>query len=169
MKNALFERLERCYKTAEKQQKNGWQSDTAPNILVDGLNDTQIYQAIELVRKFAESKGVSIVEFDEYDFSVDRVASRALFSEIQEAPTPVILVIGHYGIGEGDLREFVRSVTKNKLYPITNGWQTTILDRLLFTVALGDEEQTWRSRTDVGESSCFAHCNAQKLISQEKL
>lgn len=169
MKNALFERLERCYKTAEKQQKNGWQSDAAPNILVDGLNDTQIYQAIELVRKFAESKGVSIVEFDEYDFSVDRVASRALFSEIQEAPTPVILVIGHYGVGEGDLREFVRSVTKNKLYPITNGWQATILDRLLFTVALGDEEQTWHSRTDVGESSCFARCNAQKLISQDKL
>ena len=169
MRNALFERLERSYKTAQKQQKNGWQSDDAPNILVDGLNDAQIYQATQFVREFAESKGISIVEFDEYDFSVDRVSSRALFSEIQEAPTPVILVIGHYGVAEGDAREFVRSIVKNKLYPVTNLWQQTVLDRLLFTVALGDREQTWHSRTDIGEASCFSLYSAQKLISEEKL
>ena len=169
MKNALLECLERSYKTAQRQQKNGWQSDDAPNILVDGLNDAQIYQATELVREFAESKGISIVEFDEYDFSIDRVSSRALFSEIQEAPTPVILVIGHYGVAEGDAREFVRSIVKNKLYPATNLWQQTVLDRLLFTVALGDKEQTWRSRTDIGESSCFSLYSAQEVNSEDKL
>ena len=170
MKNALFERLERSCKTAQKQQKNGWQSDDAPNILVDGLNDAQIYQATEMVREFAKRKGISIVEFDEYDFSVERVSSRALFSEIQEAPKPVILVIGHYGVAEGDAREFVRSIVKNKLfYPVTNLWQQTVLDRLLFTVALGDKEQTWRSRTDIGESSCFSLYSAQELISEDKL
>ena len=137
--------------------------------MVDGLNDAQIYQATELVREFAESKGISIVEFDEYDFSIDRVSSRALFSEIQEAPTPVILVIGHYGVAEGDAREFVRSIVKNKLYPVTNLWQQTVLDRLLFTVALGDKEHTWRSRTDIGESSCFSLYSAQEVNSEDKL
>lgn len=169
MKNALLERLERSYKTAQRQQKNGWQSDDAPNILVDGLNDAQIYQATELVREFAEAKGISIVEFDEYDFSVERVSSRAMFAEIQEAPTPVILVIEHYGVAEGDAREFVRSIVKNKLYPVTNLWQQTVLDRLLFTVALGDKEHTWRSRTDIGESSCFSLYGTQEVISEDKL
>lgn len=41
MKNALLERLERSYKTAQRQQKNGWQSDDAPKIGIHLIIATQ--------------------------------------------------------------------------------------------------------------------------------
>lgn len=163
MKNEIKKLLQNSFDIAMEQQKLENWSDDAPNLLFDRLSESCMCEVEQTLRDFAEAHNVNIVLFDEYDIDVMRVQSRTLYQEINEAPTPSILLIRNYGMAYSEAREFVRSVVKNKLYPITNLWQQTVLDRLLFTVALSDKEQYWHRNVCIGESSCFALYDEEEL------
>ena len=153
MKNGIKNLLQKSFDIAMEQQKLEDWSDDAPNLLFDRLSVSSACEVEQMLRDFAEARNVNVVLFDEYDIDVMRVQSRALYQEINEAPTPSILLIRNYGMACGEAREFVRSIVKNKLYPITNLWQQTVLDRLLFTVALSTAEM--RERVDDSELAAF--------------
>ncbi|MBE6629745.1 MAG: hypothetical protein E7624_02720 [Ruminococcaceae bacterium] len=169
MKNEIKKILQNSFDIAMEQQKLEDWSDDAPNLLFDRLSESCMCEVEQTLRDFAEAHNVNIVLFDEYDIDVMRVQSRTLYQEINEAPTPSILLIRNYGMAYSEAREFVRSVVKNKLYPITNLWQQTVLDRLLFTVALSDKEQYWHRNVCIGESSCFALYDEEDLLALKRL
>ena len=154
MKNEIKKLLQSSFDIAMEQQKLEDWSDDAPNLLFDRLSESSMCEVEQTLRDFVEAHNVNIVLFDECDIDVRRVQSRALYREINEAPTPSILLIRNYGMVYSEAREFVRSIVKNKLYPITNLWQQTVLNRLLFTVALSGGENRGH-QMDISELAAF--------------
>ena len=136
MKRALLRVLEKSCTEAMEEVEIGDMSAHAPNLLLKGIPADATEKICDTVYAFAARQGIAVVEVDERDIDVERVRSRALYEELNGAATPTVLLIKNYGAACTQAREFLYSLAKNRLYPITNLWQPTVVERLLFTVAL---------------------------------
>ena len=133
--------FQKSYKEAAQQYEIRDWSMAPPNLLVRGAFSERASEIRDVIRTLGEGIMFRVVEFDELDFDVARVQGRELYRELNEEMLPTVFFISNYGACDM-ARDFLYSLARSRLYPITNLWVPTIAENLLFTVALeGDPAQ----------------------------